>query len=54
MATATHPGYLKVTVDKQFIHGAYYIINFDGSKPPTSPDDEFKFDWRRNVVVALM
>jgi len=49
----TNPGFLKLTIDKQFIHGAYYVINFDGSMPPASPDDEFKFDWKRNEVVGL-
>ncbi|MBN9381947.1 MAG: metallophosphoesterase [Chitinophagaceae bacterium] len=50
----TNPGYLKMVVDKQFIHGAYYVINFDGSKPPTSPDDEFKFDWKNNKPIPLV
>ena len=48
------PGFLKIAVDKQFIHGTYHTVNFDGSKPPTVPDDEFKFDWKQNKVVALV
>ncbi len=49
-----NPGFLKITVDSQFIHGAYYIINFDGSKPQTIPDDEFKFNWKQNKIIALI
>jgi hypothetical protein len=49
----SNPGFLKITIDRQFIHGAYHIINFDGSKPPATPDDEFKFDWKENKTIAL-
>jgi hypothetical protein len=47
----TDPGFLKVTVDEQFLYAEYYIANFDGSKPPAAPDDYFTLDWKNNKIV---
>ena len=48
-----NPGFLKITVDGQFITGEYYVLNFDGSKPPSTPDDTFKFNWKNNRGIPI-
>lgn len=49
----TSPGFLKITIDDKYLHGTYHTVNFDGSRPPATPEDEFKFDWKTNKQVAI-
>ena len=47
----TNPGFLRISVDKTFLTGEYFIDNFDGSTPPSKPFDSFKMDWTKHKVI---
>lgn len=49
----TEPGFLRITIDDQYISGEYFVNNFDGTPPPVNADDTFKYDWKNNKAVNV-
>ncbi|HZV12978.1 MAG TPA: hypothetical protein VFA55_07160, partial [Candidatus Kapabacteria bacterium] len=47
----SNPGFLRITVDDQYLRGEYFTNTFDGSTPPVDPLDNFKLDWKNNKLV---
>ena len=47
---AKHPGFLRLTVDKETLMGEYFVVPFDDA-PPAEPVDTFKLNWRTHRYV---
>jgi len=47
-----NPGFLRITIDAQFLTGEYFTNTFDGSTAPVNAYDIFKLDWKKNTLVV--
>jgi hypothetical protein len=47
---ASHPGFLRVTVDEKTLKGEYFIVPFDDA-PPADPIDAFSLDLHTHKLV---
>ncbi len=45
------PGFLRITVDKQFIKGEYFINDTTGNAQPTTAFDTFRFDYVHKKIM---
>ncbi len=48
----TDPGFLKITVDKQYLIGEYFTNNFEGTAPSINPFEQFKLDWTKGKLTS--
>ncbi len=46
----TEPGFLKITIDKQYLVGEYFTNNFDGKPPSINPFEQFTLDWAKGKL----
>ena len=44
-------GFLRITVDSQFLTGEYFSVPFDGP-PPSNSVDTFKLNWKTHRMAA--
>jgi hypothetical protein len=47
----TDPGFLKITIDKQYLLGEYFTNNFEGNPPSVNPFEQFKLDWVKGKLL---
>ena len=47
---ATHPGFLRITVDDKNLTGEYFAVPFDDA-PPADPVDTFTLNWRTHKLA---
>ncbi|HYM21362.1 MAG TPA: metallophosphoesterase [Candidatus Kapabacteria bacterium] len=47
------PGFLRITIDGQFLFGEYFVNSFDTMTPPANSYDVFKLDWKNGSLVAV-